>query len=301
MTGPAGKMRVLVTGLAGFTGWHLKTALQGAGHDVAGLGIESSAIVSDYLATTLDDTTKISAWLRVLRPTHVIHLAALSHVIGDPLEFYRVNVLGTESLLQAIVDAGISPEKIVIASSANIYGNATDTPINESTPILPMNHYGVSKAAMELMLARWHSRLPIIVTRPFNYTGPGQSERFVYAKIVAAFRRRESSITLGNVKVSRDLSDVRYVSDIYRRLLECEERNIVVNICSGNSVSISQAIDIMVEISGYRPKIEIDPALMRPDEIMTLSGDASHLRYLLGNVTPVNIGQTLQDMYEAAG
>jgi GDP-6-deoxy-D-talose 4-dehydrogenase len=292
-------MRVLVTGLAGFTGWHLKAALNAAGYDVAGLGIEPSNIVPDYLATTLDDTAKVSAWLRVLRPTHVIHLAALSHVMGDALEFYRVNVLGTESLLQAIVDAGLSPEKIVIASSANIYGNATDTPINESTAVRPMNHYGVSKAAMELMLAKWHSRFPIIVTRPFNYTGPGQSERFVYAKIVAAFRRRQGVITLGNIHVSRDLSDVRYVSDIYRRLLESEEHDIAVNICSGNSISICQAIDIMSEIAGYSPEIEIDPALVRPDEIMTLSGDTSRLSQLLGNITPVNIGRTLQDMYEA--
>ncbi len=294
-------MRVLVTGLAGFTGWHLAGTLRSAGYDVAGLGHEPSAIVPDYLPVALEDTAKISAWLRHLRPTHIIHLAALSHVVGDSLEFYRVNVLGTESLLQAIADAGITPEKIVIASSANIYGNATETPITENCPIRPMNHYGVSKAAMELMLTRWHSRLPIIVTRPFNYTGPGQSEQFVYAKIVAAFRRRAGAITLGNIQVSRDLSDVRYVCDIYRRLLECGESNIAVNICSGNSVSINHAIDIMTEISGYRPEIEIDPALVRPDEILTLSGDTSRLRQLLGDVTPVDITTTLRDMYEAQG
>lgn len=299
--GSAGNMRVLVTGLAGFTGWHLAATLRTAGYDVAGLGKDPSAIVPDYLPTALDETAKISAWLRDLRPTHLIHLAALSHVVGDPLEFYRVNVLGTESLLEAIVDAGIAPEKIVIASSANIYGNATETPITESAAIRPMNHYGISKAAMELMLERWHNRLPIIVTRPFNYTGPGQSEQFVYAKIVAAFRRRESVITLGNIQVSRDLSDVRYVCDVYRRLLECRDHDIAVNICSGNSVSIYQAIDIMAEIAGYRPEIEIDPALVRPDEIITLSGDTSRLRQMLGDITPVEITRTLRDMYEAEG
>lgn len=297
----AGRMRVLVTGLAGFTGWHLVTTLRTAGYDVVGLGIETSGVVPDYLQTALDDTDKISAWLREVRPTHVIHLAALSHVIGNALDFYRVNVLGTESLLQAIVDAGIEPAKIVIASSANIYGNATETPISENCPIRPMNNYGVSKAAMELMLSRWHSRLPIIITRPFNYTGPGQSEKFVYAKIVAAFRRRSPVLTLGNIHVSRDLSDVRYVCDIYRRLLECVESNIAVNICSGNSVSINQAIDIMADVAGYRPEIEIDRALVRSDEILTLSGDTSRLRHLLGDIKPVDINLTLRDMYEAQG
>ncbi len=294
-------MRVLVTGLAGFTGWHLIATLRAAGYDVAGLGKESSTLVPNYLQTSLDDTDKISSWLRNVRPDYVIHLAALSHVVGDALDFYRVNILGTESLLQAIADAGLTPAKIVIASSANIYGNAAETPISENCALRPMNHYGVSKAGMELMLVRWQSRLPIIITRPFNYTGPGQSERFVYAKIVAAFRRRTSVITLGNIHVSRDLSDVRYVCDVYRRLLECNESNIAVNICSGNSVSISQALETMTDISGYRPDIKIDPELVRPDEIMALSGDISRLRQLLGEVTPADISRTFRDMYEAQG
>jgi GDP-6-deoxy-D-talose 4-dehydrogenase len=294
-------MRVLVTGLAGFTGWHLVATLRAAGYDVVGLGKEPSTIVPEYLQTSLDDTGKISSWLTDVRPDYVIHLAALSHVMGNALDFYRVNVLGTESVLQAISDAGLVPRKIVIASSANIYGNAAETPIAESCAIRPMNHYGVSKAAMELLLVKWYRRLPIIVTRPFNYTGPGQSERFVYAKIVAAFRRRASVITLGNIQVSRDLSDVRFVCDVYRRLLECDADNIAVNICSGNSVSIRQALEIMSDISGYRPEIEIDPELVRPDEIMALSGDTSRLRQLLGDIIPADISRTFRDMYEAQG
>lgn len=292
-------MRVLVTGLAGFTGVHLESALQSAGYEVFGLGKEPLGDGANYLAADLEDTQMIRTWLREIRPTHVIHLAALSHVVGDPLGFYQVNVLGTESLIQAIVDAGITPEKMVIASSANIYGNASENPITENTPIRPMNHYGVSKAAMELMLSKWHTRLPIIITRPFNYTGPGQSERFVFAKIVAAFRRRDSTLSLGNIHVSRDLSDVRYVSRIYQRLLECDTHNVPVNLCSGNTVSILQAIDIMSDIAGYRPEIEVNPALVRADEIMTLSGDPSLLGRLVGPLEPIDIRQTLQDMYNA--
>ncbi len=291
-------MRVLVTGLSGFTGWHLARELHAAGYEVAGLGSDASSVVPEYLCAGLDQTDRISAWVRKIQPTHVIHLAALSHVVGDAVDFYRVNVLGTESLLQAISDANTTPQKVIIASSANVYGNAKDNPITEATAVCPANHYGVSKAAMELMLCKWQRRLPIIVTRPFNYTGPGQSDRFVYAKIVAAFRARSSAITLGNIHVSRDLSDVRYVAEIYRRLLECAESDIVVNICSGKAVSILEAIDAMEVIAGYSPAIEIDQALVRPDEIMTLSGDPSYLRQLLGNVTPIDFRETLLDMYK---
>lgn len=293
-------MRVLVTGLGGFTGRHLTKKLQTTGFEVFGLGNEPSDIVPGYLATGLENTEGITAFLREIRPTHVIHLAALSHVVGNALDFYDVNVLGTESLIQAVTNAGLEPQKLVIASSANIYGNADDSPVSESSPIRPMNHYGVSKAAMELMLTKWQNRLPIIIARPFNYTGPGQSERFVYAKIVAAFRRRNARIQLGNIHVSRDLSDVRYVVDIYRRLLECDASGVAVNICSGNAVTISQAIDMMADIAGYRPEIDIDPALVRPDEIITLSGDSARLKDLVGPVEPLEIRQTLLDMYETA-
>lgn len=292
-------MRVLVTGGTGFTGQHLRALLVGGGHEVVGLGNDNPSGLSHYLQTDLGETERITDWLRGAQPTHIIHLAALSHVVGNALDFYRVNVLGTESLIQAIADAGISPEKIVIASSANIYGDSTSSPISEDQPIRPKNHYGLSKAAMELMLVKWFARLPIIITRPFNYTGPGQSESFVYAKIVGAFRRRDAKIRLGNINVSRDLSDVRYVAQVYQRLIESPACGVTVNICSGNSVSITDAIDQMAAIAGYRPEIEIDQSLVRADEIEKLSGDTRRLHSLVGDIPPISITQTLTDMYLA--
>lgn len=292
-------MRVLITGVGGFTGKHLRRALLEAGHETAGLGLDLSTESDPYLQTDLADVSLVSSWLRELQPTHVVHLAAQSHVVGDALDFYRVNVLGTENLLQAIADADISLEKLVVASSANVYGDASTTPIGEDQPLRPKNHYGLSKAAMELMIEKWHVRLPIIVTRPFNYTGPGQSERFVYAKIVGAFRRRDPVLRLGNIGVSRDLSDVRYVAAVYQRLIETKACGTVVNVCSGNSVSLTDTIDQMVEISGFRPSIEIDPLLVRADEIEKLSGDTRRLHSIVGSIPTIGVKQTLTDMYLA--
>jgi nucleoside-diphosphate-sugar epimerase len=198
--------KVLVTGLSGFTGQHLVKVLTQAGWQVAGLGGKRSDYEVDHLDADLNETDKLSDWIQAVQPTHVIHLAALAHVTGsDALSYYRVNVLGTESLLSAIEKAGVSPEKIIIASSANIYGNTTFSPIVETAVPQPVNHYALSKYAMEALVRKWFSRLPILLVRPFNYTGPGQSESFVFSKIVGAFARGEKELRLGNLDVSRDL------------------------------------------------------------------------------------------------
>jgi GDP-6-deoxy-D-talose 4-dehydrogenase len=299
--GSVGNMSVLVTGIAGFTGCHLLRRLHDAGYDVIGLGSEPCSLVPTYLRADLEDTARISAWLRQVQPSFVIHLAALSHVVGDAIGFYRVNVLGTESLLQAIVDAGIEPQKIVIASSANIYGNALVSPITEEAPIRPVNHYGVSKAAMELMLCKWQERLSIIVTRPFNYTGPGQSEAFLFPKLVGAFHRKDPVIMLGNIDVARDLSDVNFVVEAYVRLLQSAVRSERFNICSGKSLSIRASLDLLSGLTGHRPEIAIDPALVRPDEIAELCGDPARLQAAVGpipNYDPVEIFGNMLDAYD---
>lgn len=262
-----------------------------------GLGTAPAPGVDDELIADLGEQDRIAAWLREIRPTHCVHLAALSHVASDPIELFRINVLGTDALLEAIVAAGLSPAKIVVASSANIYGNAESSPIGEDAPIRPANYYGLSKASMELALTKWQGRLPIVVARPFNYTGPEQSERFVFAKIVGAFRRKEAKLVLGNTNVSRDLSDVRDICAFYCALLERAEPTTTVNLCSGTSVSLKEVIEVMVEMVGYRPEIEVDPALVRTNEIITLCGDARRLESVIGPVVRTPLRSTLKDMY----
>lgn len=293
---------VLITGIDGFTGRHLARVLSADGWHVAGLGGGGgyeSCKINQYLSVDLNDTATIANWLSQVQPTHIIHLAALSFVVSnDPLLFYRVNVLGTESLLHAIEQSNLHLEKIIVASSANIYGNAVTSPINENALPQPQNHYALSKLVMEHLVRRWFDRLPMIITRPFNYTGPGQSERFVFAKIVGAFRRREPEIKLGNLDVARDLSDVTYVTEIYHRLLCSHVRSETFNICSGHSVSLQEVIDLMSDIAGYTPRITIDPSLIRRDDVRALWGDPSHLHHAIGEITMPSLKETLLSMYQ---
>lgn len=290
---------VLVTGISGFTGEHLAHLLTRAGWKVAGLGGHRHECEFDHLDADINDTERLTQWIRAVQPTHIIHLAALSHVTSsDALSYYRVNVLGTESLLVALQNSEVAVAKIIIASSANIYGNAPVSPIFESSEPQPMNHYALSKIAMEALVKKWFSKFPILVTRPFNYTGPGQSESFVFAKIVAAFARRQTELRLGNTNVSRDLSDVRYVAEAYARLLECNHVNTFVNICSGRSVSLLEVIDELEIIVGHRPRILVDTALVRPDEVKELYGSPNKLSEMIGRLEVPRLHETLRSMYE---
>lgn len=283
----ASPSRVLVTGISGFTGVHLANRLMEEGWEVFGLTNSPDKLHVPSLCADLSETDRIAEWVRSVQPTHVVHLAALSHVVGPALPFYQVNVLGTESLLEGIRSAGVRPEKVLIASSANIYGQTLASPINEDEPAVPANHYAASKAAMEWVARQWFERLPIIVTRPFNYTGPGQSETFLFAKLAAAFHRRVPVLKLGNVRVARDLSDVSFVTEAYHRLLLSDITSTALNICSGRSVAISEALAILRDLTGHDPELTIDSALLRPNDVEVLTGDPARLQTAIGPIMPV--------------
>lgn len=292
------KANVLLTGAHGFTGRYVQAELEAAGYAVVGSGTESSGAESVPLdITSIDDCRRV---IESARPDHVIHLAAVSFVQhADAAAFYRVNVIGTTNLLQAMADVGVSPRSVILASSANVYGNAASGVIAESQPPQPVNHYATSKIAMEYMARTWSDRLPITITRPFNYTGACQAAHFLVPKIVSHFARRAPVIELGNLDVERDFSDVRTVASIYRQLLQRDCAGETVNICSGRPYSLHQIIDMMQDIAGYRIEVRVNPAFVRQTEVRTLVGSTARLRHLLGDVEGRPLDETLRWMLQA--
>jgi len=291
---------VLVTGANGFTGKHLCSALALQGYDVHGISRGDSTANCMHNI----DLANIEALVQILqdiRPQYVCHLAAIAHVVNDsPLSFYETNVLGTLNLLQAIDQANVTPKKIVIASSANIYGNPQKSIIDELTPALPINHYGNSKLAMENMVQTWFQRLPIIITRPFNYTGPGQSEQFLIPKIVKHFVDKKSHIQLGNIDVVRDISDVQAIVTSYIKLLGSDVAGSIVNLCSGVGHSIKDVIIMMEHITGHTLKITVNPAFIRANDIKQLIGSNLKLKSFIDVEPPTPMKEVLTKMYAVA-
>lgn len=283
--------RVFVTGIDGFTGPHVRQALAAAGHEV--FGAASTA------GFDLRRPATLPAPLAEAAPDYVVHLAGLSSVThADAAELYAVNAVGAGNLLQAIADVAPKVRKVLLASSANVYGNTAADPISEQVPPAPVNHYACSKLAMEFIARTWFDRLPIVITRPFNYTGPGQSEDFLIPKLVAHYAERRPVLELGNVDVERDFSDVRMLADCYVRLLAADESGVVVNVCSGAARSVRSVLAELQELTGHSPELRIAPSLVRRAEVYRLVGDNSLLRRLIGEPLVVEFAETLLRMVE---
>lgn len=205
-------------------------------------------------------------------------------------------MLGTLNLLQACEDVNHRPCKILIASSANVYGNVMGDAIDETFPLVPVNHYAASKMAMESMVRTWFDRLPIVVTRPFNYTGRRQSERFLVPKIVSHFVRREPVISLGNIDVARDFSDVRYVAQVYRALLESDVTSEIVNVCTGQPYTLADILERCSHWTGHRINVEVNPEFVRKTDVKMLAGSPARLRALVPDAKPIAFDDTLRWM-----
>ena len=293
----AGK-RALITGIHGFTGRYMAVELKAQGCEVIGIGRQPSE-EAGYYQVDLADTAALQKLLAEIQPDIVVHLAAVAfvgHGVADA--FYQVNLIGTRNLLEAIDACGKSPDCVLIASSANVYGNASEGSLDETTPASPANDYAVSKLAMEHMANLWQARLPLIIARPFNYTGVGQDENFLLPKIVAHFLRKADRIELGNLDVWRDFSDVRAVVSAYRGLLEVQPLGQTINVSSGVTHSLREVIDMCSEITGHEIITEVNPAFVRENEVKTLCGDNSRLRGLVPEWQTPPLKETLRWMLE---
>ena len=299
MANPSEQQRpvALVTGSQGFTGVYVTAELRAAGYEVVGISHEPADSV---LICDLCDRDALRRTIAQTQPDVVVHLAAIAFVAhGDVDAIYRTNIVGTRNLLEALAACERRPRAVLLASSANIYGNSDVELLTEDVPPAPANDYAVSKLAMEYMAGLWADRLPIIMTRPFNYTGVGQSDKFLLPKIVDHFRRRAAVIELGNIDVARDFQDVRFVANAYRRLLDVDAAGQVVNLCYGRAHSLTEVIQMMEQIAGYQIEVRVNPAFVRSNEVARLTGSNRKLHGLIGPLDIIPLQQTLQWMYDA--
>jgi nucleoside-diphosphate-sugar epimerase len=249
------------------------------------------------LQADLTKADALYAEINQVRPSHIVHLAAISSVMhANEDEFYRVNLFGTQNLLTALSQLAAVPTKILLASSANVYGSNSVSLVSEERCPKPINHYGISKLAMEFMSSSLFSELPIVTVRPFNYTGVWHDNRFVVPKIVEYFQRRAPEIELGNLDVLREYNDVRMVSQAYLDLLELGHQGETYNIASGRAVSLRTIILTLEALTEHKIKIKVNRDLVRLTEIPILSGSSKKIESLLGPLNHYELEDTLSWM-----
>ena len=263
-------MKILLTGADGFTGRPFASHAIEAGHVIVPLRAD------------LTDREALINEVRETKPEAVVHLAGIAFVgHSDDAAFYAVNTVGTTNLLDALSQAPLRPRRVLLASSANVYGNSDHSPLTESHVPAPVNHYATSKLAMEYMARTYADRLDIVIARPFNYTGPGQDANFVIPKLAKHFATQAPSISLGNLNVEREFNDVHMVCDAYLQLLDHGVAGEIYNVCSGKPYTLQHVIDTFVRLTGHAIHIEIDPRFVRPNEVHRLCGSPDKLEALL--------------------
>jgi GDP-4-dehydro-6-deoxy-D-mannose reductase len=291
-------MKALVTGANGFVGFHLLSHLTESGDNA--VGVDRECDVTDPLS--------VVAMLERVRPDVVFHLAALTHV-GDswarPTEYTRVNVLGTKNVLRAVHD--VVPEAtVVVVSSADVYGvvRAEDLPLLETFRVAPANPYASSKVEAEHVahdaVREWHSR--VVIARPFNHIGPGQSTAFVVPAIVErlleSLKMGSDQIVVGDLTTRRDFSDVRDVVRAYRMLSQRGVNGEVYNIASGHDVGLLDiARQLVAEIAPH-VRLVVDQEILRPVDIPVSRGSYEKLRAATGWIPSIPLDQSLRDVID---
>ncbi len=289
-------MRALVTGSNGFVGHHLLAHLVDSGDEV--LGIDRDVDVTDEVA--------VRKVFESYRPEVTYHLAALTHV-GESWdhanEFTRVNVVGTHRVLDAAFDA-VPSSTTVVVSTSEVYGivGEKDQPLRETFRVAPANPYSSSKVEAE-HVAHDAMRLRgqrVVIARPFNHLGPGQSTTFVVPALVTrlldARERGDNSIAVGDLSTRRDFSDVRDVVRAYRLLAQFGLSGEAYNIASGQDVALSDIAQQLVSQLAPGVALVVDPSLLRPVDIPVFRGSYQKLNEATGWSPQITLHQTLEDV-----
>lgn len=278
---------ILITGHDGFTGRYVQSELEAHGYKAVGL------------SSDLTNQSPLAAEISQIQPDAVIHLAGIAFVgHGNANAFYEVNLIGTRNLLEALAQNAPDVRSILLASSANVYGNRATGTLSEGCTPDPVNDYAVSKLAMEQMAALWKKQLPLFIVRPFNYTGVGQEKSFLIPKIVDHFKNKKPVIELGNLDVWREFGDVRVIANTYRKLTEQCPVGETINICTNQAHSLREVIALCEKITNHKIEIKVNPEFVRANEVRELRGDNSRLIKYIGNQKTPTLEETLTWMLD---
>lgn len=305
--------RTLITGANGFVGHILCRTLQQKGHHVialTGTTPQSVPHADQTVQCDIRDAAALEKTIAATAPTHVVHLAAITHVatsFKEPILTWQTNVIGSVNLLQALRNQ--APEAFMLfVSSSEVYGASFKQGIalSEDSSCQPLNPYAASKLAAEAAFNEYFRQgQPGVIVRPFNHIGAQQSADFVtasFARQIALIEagQQEPTLRVGNLDASRDFLDVQDVCDAYAQLLDLPQRNIehprCFNICSGQPRKIGDILNEMLAMSSVGITVTQDPERMRPSDIPSATGSSQTIRATIGWQPAIDLRTTLEQL-----
>lgn len=309
-------MRALITGINGFVGGHLaehllaETDWQVFG-TVREAALQLPTLREHVQATHIDllDAAAVQRCIQAIRPDVVFHLAAQAHLptsFRDPAGTLTSNILMQLHLFEAIRAAAIDPT-IVVVGTGEEYGAVQphEQPVNETTPLRPVNPYAVSKVAQDMLAYQYFAahKLKTIRMRPFNHSGPRQEDRYAITGFAHQIARIEAGLQLpvvrvGNLQAQRDFTDVRDIVRAYRLAAERGEPGEVYNLGSGQPVAIQEILDRLLSLSATQIDVQPDPERMRPADVPLIACDATRFRERTGWQPQVALEQMLRDILD---
>ena len=297
------KKIVLITGASGFIGQVvLKEMLKNEDIDffaidtrkIPNISIEKLELVS------LLDKEKLMEIIKRYKPNIIIHLAAIALVTHDNVgEIYNVNVQGTENLLEVTQEYCDKGTRVILASTAGVYGNQNVDKYREDLSYNPANHYSYSKMITEYISKQYKEDLDIVTIRPFNIIGVGQSEKFLVPKLVEHFADKKEKLSVGNISSFRDYVDVEYCAEVIMELISRKKLDFdILNICSGIPTNGEMIIQLLQEITDFKPEIEISSDFVRKNEVWRMIGDTTRLWEFMNNKKSQSVKDILVKMLD---
>lgn len=316
-------MRSLVTGADGFVGEHLLKYLLEQGDEVSASALTlpptrstlspSQMAAVEWKSADVRDHDALFRVLAAVQPDRIYHLAGFSSgaLARQQAEVaMRINAGGTVNLCEAILSVREEfPEfdpRVLVMGSGDAYGDAgrPGEALTEDLMLRPVTVYGLSKACQELSAHTYRrsNGVRTVVSRGFNLIGPGQQAHFVvpdFCMQVAAIARgdRPPRMSVGNLDVVRDFTDVRDAVRAFGAIMELEDPEAAYNICSGRAIPVRRILEWIVDEAGVEVEIEVDPDRVREEEVERIVGDPGRIREHTGWRPRHDVEETVREVY----
>ncbi len=310
-------MKALITGIAGFAGSHLVDYLLDQGFDVTGISYPDFPLDNlqhcldriEVIQLNITNHQDLKEVVRQIKPDCLFHLAAISSVSKSwegRETVFKTNIGGSFNVLEACREMQNTP-KILLVSSGEIYGpiENAESAAQENQPYNPISPYAATKAAMEILATQYiySDNLPIYIARPFNHSGPRQSNQFVcsaFARQIAAIemKKKEPKLYVGNLKAQRDFSDVRDIVDGYLKIVQRGKVGEAYNLCSNRAISIEEILRILLSYSTEKIEVAQKESLFRPCDNPLLLGNNTKAKKDLRWVNEKTLEETLADLLD---